>query len=411
MTTKYSNFVLKNIQKFKSSFKRTNEGGILIRYKRVRKFNHLKKEFSLGIKVIAVWYLMIFSLVQFSETNAGYNDVELLSFPIAAGEWGESPPDNEEWDNSSFEMDGSTVGVEGCTIHTTIYNSGDEANSLSTWRYFVHKLDSSGNVIEEPVNTGVVPLIENKKTGKIESEVSENGEYKIKVRRPLGHPAGNNPDEEGYTYLGWSKKIKVEACSEQSEEEEDAPEETEPVSMEVEGLEGVSSETSITLIWTNPNATTFSYVNVYRNNENTPVAANITNGEFVDTELDADTDYTYRITTVDTNGEESNGATYSIKTAQIVNDEESEEQTIEVLDVKWVQFRQSANVDITWSNPLGDNFSHIILYKDGTRLIETSDKSYRDNGLVKKQDYIYKIVTVTKNGKESEGIEITVNLK
>ncbi|MGD6871115.1 amyloid fiber anchoring/assembly protein TapA [Sutcliffiella horikoshii] len=407
----HSNFVRKNIQKFKNSFKRTNEGGISIRYKRTRKFTHLKKEFSLGIKVVAVWYLLIFSLVQFSETNAGYNDVELLSLPIVAGEWGESPPpDNDEWDNSSFEMDGSTVGVEGCTIHTTIYNSGDEANSISTWRYLVYKLDSNEDVIGEPVNTGVVPIIESKEEGRIESEVTENGEYKIRVRRPLGHPAGNDPDEEGYTYLGWSKTIEVEACSEQSEDE-DLPEETEPVSMEVEGLEGVSSESSVTLNWSNPIATNFSYVNVYRNNENTPVAANIKNGEFLDTELDADTVYIYRITTVDTNGKESSGAKYSVRTEKILNDEKSEEQPIDVSDVKWVQNGQSSNVDITWSNPLGDNFSHFILYKDGSRLIEVSENSYKDKDLVKKQNYIYKIVTVTKSGKESEGIEITVNLK
>ncbi|WP_223701370.1 amyloid fiber anchoring/assembly protein TapA [Sutcliffiella deserti] len=413
MNHKFSNFVLNKIHKIKSLLKRTGEGGILIRYLRIKRFRNKEKKLMILSQVIAIWYFTILTTNYLtSDTGARFNDVEVIENQLHA-KWdvGEEPPeDNDEWDKSSLDFDNSEAWAESCDIYTTIFNAGDKANTTSTWRYYVYKV-VDGREVGEPVATGIVPTIQSGESGIIKSEVTEDGEYKFRVRRPLDHPAKNNPNEDGYTFIGWSEKVEVSGCAAQQEDDEinnPLPEEDITSPSEVINLSTNEANDIITLTWENPSDEDFSHNKVYRNNDTNPIEDNISNGIFQDSDIIAGTEYIYKITSVDLAGNESNGTTFTITTQ---SDIETVEPLSEVSDFKWIQNGESANVDISWVNPTDEEFSHTILYKNGEGVVDGNQSSYKDKGLTKKQDYIYKIVTVDNAGNESEGITITVNLE
>jgi len=87
---------------------------------------------------------------------------------------------------------------------------------------------------------------------------------------------------------------------------------------EVRDLKENHTSNSISLSWSNPDSATnsnFSYVKIYRNNEKTPIADNIQNGQFVDNNLTPSTKYSYKITTIDKSGKESKGTSIGVTTS------------------------------------------------------------------------------------------------
>lgn len=85
---------------------------------------------------------------------------------------------------------------------------------------------------------------------------------------------------------------------------------------EVREVKEKHTSNSINLTWSNPNQgnKNFSHVNVYRNEDKTPVGTNIKNGQFDDEKLKPETKYTYKITTVDKSGKESVGTIIDVTT-------------------------------------------------------------------------------------------------
>lgn len=83
--------------------------------------------------------------------------------------------------------------------------------TFSTWRYYIYKFDN-GKPIGDPIATGVVPNIPKGGLGEISAESIGNDTYAFTIRRPLGHPGKNNPDDNGYTFIGWSNPISVTQC-------------------------------------------------------------------------------------------------------------------------------------------------------------------------------------------------------
>jgi YqxM protein len=160
----------------------------------------------MAVQIVTAWYILILTgMYLTSETGAAFNDLEIIKNSIHT-KW-----DNDLWDKSSLTFENSKSRADGCTNYTTIKNAGNRDMTVSTWKYYLYKYDN-GKPVGDPVATGDVPNIPSKKWGEISADVSENGTYAFTVRRPKGHPGKNNPDENGYTYIGWSDPISVTKC-------------------------------------------------------------------------------------------------------------------------------------------------------------------------------------------------------
>jgi YqxM protein len=314
MIKKVTNSVLNILQRLHSLL-RTNEEGRTIRKTRLRKFKTKNKKLLIATKIVAIWYLLIISGSYLtSDTGAYFNDVEVLKQTIQVGEWEDK--DNNEWDNSSLDFDGTRAWADGSNVFSTIKNVGDEANTISTWRYYLYKVIND-KPSGDPVATGVVPIIESDKEGVISATVEENGEYRFTIRRPLGHPAKDNEDYslDGYTYIGWSEKITVTSIT--NGNENSSPGSDQPIG-EVNNLKWVESEKGNSgkylISWTIPESTNFKHVRIYKGTE--IFVDNFSNQEI---ELKSENkSKTYKITTVDIFGNESAGVTITISNEGIV---------------------------------------------------------------------------------------------
>lgn len=201
MKKQITNFVL-NLVEIIDSSSEMNEEGRKMRRTRLKKFKKKSKGLIIAAQLISIWYLLIITGSYLtSETGAYFNDVEVIENSLHVGEW-----DVDEWDKSSLDFDGSTVRVDGCTVFSTIRNTGEDM-TFSTWRYYLYKADEY--LTGEPVATGTVPKLAAKETGEISAEVLEPGEYKFAVRRPLNRPGNNNQDEDGYSYIRSDNTITV----------------------------------------------------------------------------------------------------------------------------------------------------------------------------------------------------------
>jgi YqxM protein len=336
MKKKVTNFVLNKLQRIHPLF-RTNEEGSTIRNSRLRKFRKKGKKLIIAAQIVAIWYLLILS-VSYLTTNTGaaFNDIEVIENSLHV-QWDKQPeqPDNNEWDKSSLDFDGSKAWVEGNKVYSTIKNAGDRANSTSTWRFYLYKMINN-KPSGEPVAEGVVPLIQSGEEGIISATVTENGEFQFAIRRPQGHPAKNNKEfgMEGYTYIGWSQKITITNISNSKEPGNSTPppkeDETQPPSdnvlplgevRELSWVFGSGNSGKVKVSWKNPeNTELLDHVRVYVEGESTPIEGkeNIKNQvEFSKEETSTPT--TYRIVTVDKSGEESAGIKITVSKDEVID--------------------------------------------------------------------------------------------
>jgi YqxM protein len=328
-----TNFVLNKLHKKNRLIFRTNEEGSTIRKTRLRKFKTKSKKLIIAAQIVAIWYLLILSGSYLtSNTGAYFNDVEVIENSIHA-KW-DNPivqPDNNEWDNSSLDFDGTKAWAEGNIVYSTIKNAGDRANSTSTWRFYLYKLINN-KPSGEPVAEGVVPLIQSGEEGVISATITENGEYQFTIRRPQGHPAKNFKDFglEGYTYIGWSQKITITSEAGTStpptnEDETEPPLENDLPLGEVKDLDwvfGKGDSGKVTVIWTNPeNTELFDHVSVYVDGESSPIKGmdNIKNQQVDFSKKETLTKTTYRIVTVDKSGKESAGIKITVSKDEVID--------------------------------------------------------------------------------------------
>ncbi|MBM6619060.1 amyloid fiber anchoring/assembly protein TapA [Bacillus suaedaesalsae] len=409
MKIKFSNFFPSFLHKKARSLLGRGEGGILIRYTRMRRFRRKGKKLLILFRVLAIWYVSILTLsYATSDTGAYFNDIERIKNHLHVSWDPGAPPDNDEWDKSSLSFDSSVVEVNGCEVMTTIFNSG-ETMSFSTWKYYLYKVDNNGIQIGEPVATGNVPNISEKSWGVIKENVTENGLYKFFVRRPLGHEAKNNPDENGYTYIKSDHKISVTSCAN-----------TEPITptpsvevSEVTGLTESHTHDSITLSWTLPTGDNFSHINIYKNNAAAPIAKDVKATTFTDVNLTSDTEYTYILKSVGKDGRESEGVQIKVKTTKL---EEDKTPPGDVEDLALDTKGNSAKGTISWKNPTDPDFSNVKVYlvnsdSSVVQLIEgTTDLTSYSLDEYKGKISTFKVTTIDRSGNESPGKTILVDL-
>ena len=157
-----------------------------------------------------------------------------------------------------------------------------------------------------------------------------------------------------------------------------------------------TTATGTTLTWSNPSDSDFNHANVYRNNT---LVGNSTNGSYTDSGLSSSTTYTYKVTSVDTLGNESTGTTLSVTTADIT-------PPAEVTNLSGTH--TETTVSLTWINPTTSDFNHANVYRNSSLLGNSAGGSYSDSGLVGGTSYTYKVTTVDNSGNESTGLTINI---
>lgn len=196
-----------------------------------------------------------------------------------------------------------------------------------------------------------------------------------------------------------------------------------PPPKDVENITETHSETSVTLSWLVPSDQNIDYVEIYQDGE--LIKTNLTTSSLKISELSPNTNFVFKIVTVNDKGIKSNGVSITVKTSEIKPDE--------VLDV--TAEPKHNRVNISWKLPQSNFFSHVNIYRktvekekqnffqrlflgsivsaseeeDGfTPLFETNGTYWNDLTVQPKTVYDYKLTTTTIDKKESEGVVVTV---
>lgn len=147
---------------------------------------------------------------------------------------------------------------------------------------------------------------------------------------------------------------------------------------DVIGLEHVVNDNNVIFTWTNPTFYNFIGVNIYRND--ILIAESYNGTSYTDSELDPG-EYTYKITTVDSNGNESKGINISITI------EEPPPLPSVVKGIKIIN-KSSTGGMVTWNlNPESENIKKYIVYINGEKHGETETPSYILKGLEEGKKY------------------------
>jgi predicted ribosomally synthesized peptide with SipW-like signal peptide len=167
----------------------------------------------------------------------------------------------------------------------------------------------------------------------------------------------------------------------------------------VSEIKEIHTSNSISLSWTNP-IENFDSVKVYKNE--TLIEEKIKNGQFVDENLSASTKYSYKITTIDSSGNESPGLSINVTTSDVSDNNFPENVT----NIKGNRNGNSGNIELSWKNPTG--ISHVRIYNEGnSSLIEDNVKG-ENIKLTSKEEVTYRLTTVDSSGNESLGVAVTV---
>jgi YqxM protein len=183
-----------------------------MRVTRLKKFKSRYRSFLVAFQILTIWYFMMISALQLNSfTNAAFNDVEEQDASLHVSWY------IDDWDKSSLSFDGMQKGGQCGRIFSDI-SRGENKIIFSTWVYEVFKVSKSKTPIGEAIDSGVVSkndINQPDRTARLVSEkITENGKYQFRVRRPLGHPGANQPDEQGYSYIWNDGVIEVKDCVE-----------------------------------------------------------------------------------------------------------------------------------------------------------------------------------------------------
>jgi YqxM protein len=183
-----------------------------MRVTRLKKFKSRYRSFLVAFQILTIWYFMMISALQLNSfTNAAFNDVEEQDASLHVSWY------IDDWDKSSLSFDGMQKGGQCGRIFSDI-SRGENKIIFSTWMYEVFKVSKSKTPIGEAIDSGVVSkndINQPDRTARLVSEkITENGKYQFRVRRPLGHPGDNQPDEQGYSYIWNDGVIEVKDCVE-----------------------------------------------------------------------------------------------------------------------------------------------------------------------------------------------------
>lgn len=144
------------------------------------------------------------------------------------------------------------------------------------------------------------------------------------------------------------------------------------------------SDSQIDLDWDDNSESDLDSYNVYRDttsgftpDSSTLVASGVTSSAYSDTDLSAETTYYYKVTAVDTSGNESDPS----NEASATTDGDGGGSSDFSLSVSAYKVRGDKYADLTWS---GANSTNVDVYRDGTLIATTAnDGAYTDGPLGK----------------------------
>lgn len=158
------------------------------------------------------------------------------------------------------------------------------------------------------------------------------------------------------------------------------------------------TESSMSISFTNPSASNFSYANVYANGVR---VGTVTDGQLKLDNLKPDTTYQIMVRVVDENGNESAGLSIDAKT--LAHSALGEVSNLTVTE------QSTTSVKVKWTNPTDSNFSKVNLYVEDVKVGESTESEYTFKGLTPNKSYKLTVKTVDSSGNESAGQ--TVNAK
>lgn len=169
---------------------------------------------------------------------------------------------------------------------------------------------------------------------------------------------------------------------------------------EVTNLRESHTDTGVTLQWSNPADSDFDHSNVYRDNVLLGTSAG---GLYIDDYASPSTTYSYKITTVDTNGNESTGSTIAVTTS-------APSDTIAPSEVTNLSETHTTSlITLTWVNPTDSDFAYVQVFRDSVLVGDNiTNQTYSDINLTPSTTYVYNVVTVDTIGNKSAGSTISI---
>ncbi|GAE32877.1 fibronectin type III domain-containing protein [Halalkalibacter hemicellulosilyticus] len=167
---------------------------------------------------------------------------------------------------------------------------------------------------------------------------------------------------------------------------------------DVENLTATQTDTTVHLSWSNPSNNEFESIKVYRNDVE---IATLTDREeeYNVTGLSPNTEYTFKVTTINSEDQESFGRTVTVLTDY----GQFDEVTIRGVETYYNQ------IFLNWDNPTSEDFEHVKIYEDEDLIdeVEAPESSYWFENL--KPDTSYRLVLTSyydPPGYETDGIEV-----
>jgi len=161
------------------------------------------------IKVIAVWYIVIFTGSYLSSnTGAYFNSQSEVTGTFQAGTWEKENPDKGPWDKSSLNFNGSDQTINSCSttnISAEIKNSGNDMKGPSSFE--VYYAESGNPKNGGKVGEGTIPAISSDASTSLSYDAEKPGNYKFKAYQRSGHPGKGEL---------WSQTISI-TCDKQSD--------------------------------------------------------------------------------------------------------------------------------------------------------------------------------------------------
>lgn len=169
---------------------------------------------------------------------------------------------------------------------------------------------------------------------------------------------------------------------------------------EVTNVIETHTDSSVTLTWSNPSDSDFAYVRIYQNDS--LIFNNFNNTVVTILSIPADTTQKFKITTVDLNGNESNGTFLSVTTSPSASPD----------DVRNLNTSSDwESVTLYWDKASSTDYSHAEIYRNGVKVQSIAHSPIRITGLTDDTAYTFKIVAVDLDGNKSDGVTVIVKTK
>lgn len=164
----------------------------------------------------------------------------------------------------------------------------------------------------------------------------------------------------------------------------------------IEGLT-VKPETStrVILAWNASSASDFHHYNIYRNDN--LITLKISNSH-VDVNLQEKTEYGYSVSAVDNAGNEGEKSDIiKVVTLDITPPEK--------VVIKDVALKSFTEIELKWTKNIEIDLKHYSIYRNNSKIAETTDPIYIDTELQPMMEYVYHVSAVDKVGNEGEKSE------